>query len=131
MRSKTCKLGEGFRIAFDHRGVQAAEMVIAPDDKEGGPDNRHAGADQWLFVVEGSGLAIVEGARRRLQRGSLLLIERGERHEIRNTGRSLLVTVNFYSPSAYTQKGVLKPAGKPAGAARGGGRSPLAAQANA
>lgn len=131
MRSKTCKLDEGFRIAFDHRGVQAAEMVIEPGDKEGGPDNRHAGADQWLFVVEGSGLAIVEGARRRLQRGSLLLIERGERHEIRNTGRSLLVTVNFYSPPAYTQKGVLKPAGKPAGAARGGGRSPRAAQANA
>jgi len=131
MRSKTCKLGEGFRIAFDHRGVQAAEMVIAPGDKEGGPDNRHAGADQWLFVVEGSGLAIVEGARRRLRRGSLLLIERGERHEIRNTGRSLLVTVNFYSPPAYTQKGVLKHAGKPAGAARGGGRNTRAAQANA
>lgn len=131
MRSKTCKLGEGFRIAFDHRGVQAAEMVIAPGEKEGGPDNRHADADQWLFVVEGTGLAIVEGARRALRRGSLLLIERGERHEIRNTGRSHLVTVNFYSPPAYTQKGALKSAGKPAGTARGGGRTSRRAQANA
>lgn len=131
MRSKTCKLGEGFRIAFDCRGVQAAEMVIAPGDSEGDPDNRHAGADQWLFVVEGSGLAIVDGARRRLQRGSLLLVERGERHEIRNTGRTPLVTINLYSPPAYTQAGTLKPAGRPAGAAHGNRRTSRAAQAKA
>ena len=42
MKSKTCKLTEGFRIAFDHAGLQAAEMVIAPGHKEGGPDNRPA-----------------------------------------------------------------------------------------
>ena len=115
MRSKTCKLTEGFRIAFSHRGVQAAEMVIAPGEKEGGLDNRHTGADQWLFVVEGSGLAIVGGARRRLSRGSLLLIERGERHEIRNIGSDHLVTLNIYSPAAYTQRGSLLATGKPAG----------------
>ncbi|RYE65571.1 MAG: cupin domain-containing protein, partial [Rhizobiaceae bacterium] len=50
--------------------------------------------------------------------GSLLLIERGERHEIRNTGDAPLVTINFYTPPAYTQGGVLKRAGKPAGARR-------------
>lgn len=115
MKSKTCKLTEGFRIAFDHAGLQAAEMVIAPGDKEGGPDNRHHGADQWLFVISGTGLAIVEGSRRVLRKGSLLLVERGERHEIRNTGRTLLKTINFYSPTAYTQSGTLKAAGKPAG----------------
>ena len=122
MKSKTCRLSKGFRIAFDCRGVQAAEMVIGPGEKEGGPENRHLGADQWLFVVEGVGLAIVEGSRRNLRRGSLLLIERGERHEIRNTGKSLLVTLNFYSPTAYTQRGTLKGPGKPAGA-RGNGNS--------
>lgn len=116
MRSKTCKLTEGFRVAFDHAGVQAAEMIIRPGDKEGGPDNRHQGADQWLFVVDGTGLAIVEGARRSLKRGSLLLIERGERHEIRNTGGRPLVTLNIYNPPAYTSRGVLKAAGKPASA---------------
>ncbi len=88
-------------------------MVIAPGEKEGGPDNRHQGADQWLFVIEGTGLAIVEGSRRKLRRGSLLLIENGERHEIRNTGRKLLTTLNIYSPPAYDQKGKPKAAGKP------------------
>ena len=72
MKSKTCILTEGFRIAFDHAGLQAAEMVIASGDKEGGPDNRHHGADQWLFVISGTGLAIVEGSRRALDRKSVV-----------------------------------------------------------
>ncbi len=39
--------------------------------------------------------ALVERRRYRLRRGSLLFIPRGERHEIRNSGRTLLRTLNF------------------------------------
>lgn len=76
MKSKTCKLTEGFRVAFECRCVQAAEMVIESGESEGGPDNVHTGSDQWLFVVQGTGVAIVEKSRRQLAKGSLLLIER-------------------------------------------------------
>ena len=69
------------------------------------PDNRHRGADQWLYVVAGTGLAIVEARRKTLKAGSLLVIERGERHEIRNTGRTLLKTLNFYYPPAFDADG--------------------------
>ncbi len=109
MRSRHLRFGKGFRPAFSIRKVQAAEMVIAPGGSEGGPDNAHRGADQWLYVVAGEGLAIVDGARRRLRAGSLLVIERGERHEIRNTGQDLLRTLNFYSPPAYTPAGNPRP----------------------
>ncbi len=112
MQSKYLRFGKGFRPAFSVRGVQAAEMVLPPGDSEGGPDNFHRGADQWLFVVAGTGLAIVDGARRRLREGSLLVIERGERHEIRNTGRTPLRTLNFYSPPAYTADGETLPPGR-------------------
>ena len=109
MRSKTLRFGEGFRVAFDVRKAQAAEMVIAPGDSEGGPDNRHRGADQWLFVVSGTGVASVESGGRRqripLKAGKLLVIERGERHEVRNTGRTLLRTLNFYYPPAFDADG--------------------------
>lgn len=37
MKSKTCKLTEGFRIAFEHRGVQAAEMVSPPAARKSVP----------------------------------------------------------------------------------------------
>ena len=116
MHSKLLKFGEGFRMVFEVRRAQAAEMVLAPGDTEGGADNRHRGADQWLFVVEGTGVAVVEtGGRRRrvaLKPGRLLGIERGERHEVRNTGRSLLRTLNFYYPPAFRRDGEPKGPGK-------------------
>lgn len=112
MKHKRFRFGKGFRVAFAIRKVQAAEMVIAPGGREGGPDNRHRGADQWFFVVSGTGLAIVEGRRQKLGAGSLIAIERGERHEIRNTGRTLLKTVNLYSPPAYRADEEPLPAGR-------------------
>ena len=105
MRRKTLRFGKGFRVAFDVRRAQAAEMVLAPGDSEGGPDNRHRGADQWLFVVSGTGVATVEGRRVPLKAGTLLVIERRERHEVRNTGRGLLKTLNFYYPPAFDGDG--------------------------
>jgi len=110
VRNTTLRFDEGFRVAFDVRQVQAAEMVIRPGGSEGGPDNRHRGADQWLFVVSGHGVARVEtgsGHRREvtLQPGSLLVIEHGERHEVDNTGDALLKTLNFYYPPAFDAEG--------------------------
>jgi mannose-6-phosphate isomerase-like protein (cupin superfamily) len=87
-------------------------MTLAPGDTEGGPDNRHRGADQWLFVVSGSGEAVVNGHIYHLKAGSLLLIERGDRHEIRNTGRGPLKTLSVYIPPAYTSDGDELPAGR-------------------
>ena len=112
MRSSHLRFGRGFRPVFAVRRLQAAQMVLAPGDSEGGPDNARRGADQWLYVVAGTGLAIVDGARRRLRAGSLLVIERGEHHEIRNTGRTPLKTLNFYSPPAYDDDGAPLPPGR-------------------
>lgn len=112
MRSKSLKFAKGFRVAFDVRKAQAAEMVIAPGDSEGGPDNRHRGADQWLFVLSGTGVALVEERRVPLKAGTLLVIEKGEHHEVRNTGRSLLRTLNFYYPPAFDADGNPKGPGR-------------------
>jgi mannose-6-phosphate isomerase-like protein (cupin superfamily) len=40
-----------------------------------------------------------------LRAGSLVLIEHGDQHEIRNTGRRDLKTLNIYIPPAYTADG--------------------------
>jgi mannose-6-phosphate isomerase-like protein (cupin superfamily) len=88
-------------------------MVLAPGDCEGGPHNRHRGADQWLFVLSGNGTATVNRKRYPLRAGSLLLIERGDTHEIRNSGRSILRTLNVYVPPAYTSDGDELPRGRP------------------
>ena len=87
-------------------------MVIAPGQAEGDGANRHRGADQWLYVVSGSGAARVNGRRFSLRAGSLLLIERGDEHEIRNTGRAPLRTLNVYVPPAYSKDGEELPRGR-------------------
>jgi mannose-6-phosphate isomerase-like protein (cupin superfamily) len=113
MQHKHLQFGHGFRVVLNDERLQAAQMTLAPGENEGGPDNRHRGADQWLFVVSGRGVAIVEGERVELREGTLVLISRGETHEIRNTGEESLRTLNFYVPPAYTAEGDERPAGKP------------------
>ena len=112
MKLRRLGFKEGFRVIPGNRRAQAAEMVIPPGDAEGDPSNKHRGADQWLYVVEGSGSARVKGKRYKLAAGSLLFIPRGERHEIRNTGRKLLRTLNFYAPPAYSSSGDPLPRGR-------------------
>ena len=112
MKRKHLRFGEGFRVAVGNKRSQAAEMVLAPGDCEGGPTNRHRGADQWLYVLSGSGNASVNGKAYALRAGSLILIERGDRHEIRNTGRGPLRTLNVYVPPAYTKSGDTLPRGR-------------------
>ncbi|MGH8519390.1 MAG: cupin domain-containing protein, partial [Panacagrimonas sp.] len=102
---KLLRFGTGFRVAMKNARAEAAVMVIEPGDAEGDARNRHRGADQWLFVVSGSGHARVGSRRVQLKRGSLLLIEHGRTHEVRNTGRRPLRTLNFYAPPAYSRAG--------------------------
>src|SRR3954454_16191880 len=84
MKSDQLTFRTGFRVSIGNGRSQAAVMVLASGGKEGGPDNGHQGADQWLLVVEGSGAAIVNGRKMTLTPGKILLIEAGDRHEISN-----------------------------------------------
>ncbi len=112
MNHKTLRFGAGFRVIFGNRRGQAAEMTLTPGDSEGGPDNRHRGSDQWLFVVAGKGVAIVNKRRYPLGPGTLLLIEHGDKHEIRNTGKEPLRSLNVYTPPAYAADGEPLPRGR-------------------
>jgi mannose-6-phosphate isomerase-like protein (cupin superfamily) len=113
MKQKHLQFGAGFKVVLGNKHSQAAQMTLAPGDVEGGPDNRHRGTDQWLFVVAGSGEAVVNRKKFDLRPGTLVLIERGDTHEIRNTGRTPLKTLNVYVPPAYTSEGEELPRGKP------------------
>jgi mannose-6-phosphate isomerase-like protein (cupin superfamily) len=114
MKRKALRFGKGFNVVFGNRRAQAAQMVIEPGKAEGSATNRHHGADQWLFVVSGTGTATINRRRYALRAHTLVLIERDDRHEIRNTGKELLKTLNLYVPPAYTANGDELPAGEPA-----------------
>jgi mannose-6-phosphate isomerase-like protein (cupin superfamily) len=94
-----------FKNLTKTRAAQAAMMVLQPGQDTGEPQNEHARSEQWLFVVSGSGRALVNKRKVAIREGSLLLIEKGEIHQVHNIGRSPLVTLNLYVPPAYAEDG--------------------------
>jgi len=98
-----------FTVLHATRSAEAAMMTLKPGQSTSdAPENEHPRCEQWLFVVSGSGRAVVDKRRMAIKPNSLLLIEKGEAHQITNTGRTPLVTLNFYAPAAYTKSGDLK-----------------------
>jgi mannose-6-phosphate isomerase-like protein (cupin superfamily) len=95
------------------QSVQTAMMVLKPGQSSSDDvENEHPRAEQWLFVVAGSGKARVGKRSVQIHAGSLLLIEKAEPHKITATGSKPLVTVNFYAPPAYSADGDVKPSVK-------------------
>lgn len=101
MKTATLSLDTYFDVVLETASAQAAEMTLDPGRSTGGPDNRHASSDQWLFVISGTGEAVIDGESVDLEPRKLLLIEAGEAHEIRCTGSEPLRTVNLYVPPEY------------------------------
>src|SRR4051812_18709054 len=103
-----------FKVLATTRDAQAATMVLRPGQSTSHePENEHAKCEQWLYVVSGTGRAIVGGRRTALKAGSLLLIEKGEPHQITNTSRTKsMSTINLYAPPAYTAGGDVKASAK-------------------
>ena len=98
MKQEHLRFGKGFHVTIGNARAQAAQMMLSPGENEGGADNRHRGTDQWLFVVSGSGLAIVNGKRHELRGGSLVLIEHGD------TQRSATPAARSSRPSTSTSR---------------------------
>ena len=104
-RLKTTGKGP-FEVMHGTATSQAAMMTLPPGESSSESSrNEHAWAEQWLYVVSGEGVARTKGKALDLAPGILLLIERGEPHEIENTGELPLVTLNIYTPPAYDKDG--------------------------
>lgn len=54
--------------------------------------------DQFFRVETGSGEAIIEGERRPLKDGSAVVVPAGTRHNIVNTGTTMLKLYTLYAP---------------------------------
>lgn len=100
-----------FEILLTVDEAQAASMNLRPGaSSDGEASNEHPQSQQWLLVLSGSGNALVGKSRQGLRRvllrkNTLLLIEKGELHQIQNTGTTPLRTINFYVPPAYNTEG--------------------------
>jgi mannose-6-phosphate isomerase-like protein (cupin superfamily) len=98
-----------FKVIAQGSSSQAAVMVLKPGESSGEKvEDEHPRAEQWVFVVSGTGRAKFSGRSVGLKEGSLLLIEKNEAHQIVNTGDGPLETLNFYAPPAYDENGEVR-----------------------
>lgn len=72
MHHEQLQFADGWNAIVHNTHALGATMMLSPGASEGGPDNLHP--------------------------ANLLLVERGETHEIRNTGATPLHTLSVYVP---------------------------------
>ena len=75
---------------------QVVLMCLRPGEEIG--EEVHNNTDQIFVVVKGGGEAVLDGVGQALDKGMLLLVPAGTRHNIRNAGDSKLRLVTIYSP---------------------------------
>jgi mannose-6-phosphate isomerase-like protein (cupin superfamily) len=84
------------RVAATGPHSQIVLMCLQPGEAIG--EEVHDDTDQIFIVAKGEGEAELAGAPRRLEKGEVLLVPAGTRHDIRNTGKKRLRLVTIYSP---------------------------------
>jgi mannose-6-phosphate isomerase-like protein (cupin superfamily) len=106
----TRRLDAIFKPILRSQILQAAIMALKPGQSSSEkPEDEHPKSEQWLFVISGRGQAKTNKRTLKLSPGSLLLIGKNEPHQITNTAKAPLKTINFYAPPAYTSDGDVKP----------------------
>jgi mannose-6-phosphate isomerase-like protein (cupin superfamily) len=100
-----------FKVIAQGSSSQAAMMTLPSGESSSDKvEDEHPKAEQWVYVISGTGRAKTNGRSVAIEEGSLLLIEKNEAHQITNTGKRPLVTLNFYAPPAYTENGEVRAA---------------------
>ena len=83
------------RVLYTAKNCQLVLMALKPQEEIG--LEAHA-LDQFFRVEEGSGEAIVDGVRTKIQAGFAVLVPAGAKHNIVNTGSVPLKLYTLYAP---------------------------------
>ncbi len=83
------------RVLYTAKNCQLVVMALKPAEEIGAEVHT---LDQFFRVEEGTGEAILEGVRTRIQAGYAVLVPAGANHNIINTGSGPLKLYTLYSP---------------------------------
>jgi mannose-6-phosphate isomerase-like protein (cupin superfamily) len=87
------------RVLWTGKHTQLVIMTIPPGGEIG--EEVHDGIDQILTFVSGTGEAIIDGERREVTQGDLVVVPSGARHNFRNAGPNPLVLYTVYGPPEH------------------------------
>ena len=111
---KAAKENEAYRRVLVTAGKsQLVLMSLLPGEEIG--TEVHDG-DQVLYIVDGEGLAIIDGAKKEIDKGSIVFVPAGAQHNIVNTDDDSMKLFTVYAPPQHAA-GTVQPVKKTAGAA--------------
>ena len=87
------------RVLFTTERSQLVLMALRPGEEIG--EEVHEGVDQALAFVEGEGEAVIEGERRPVGAGSVVVVPAGTRHNFVASAGSPLKLYTVYSPPEH------------------------------
>lgn len=83
------------RVMVTNKHSQIVLMSVEPGDDIG--EETHD-VDQVLVFVKGRGIAVLDGERSDVEKGSLVVVPAGTKHNFINTGDKPLKLYTIYSP---------------------------------
>jgi mannose-6-phosphate isomerase-like protein (cupin superfamily) len=86
------------RVLFTGAHSQLAIMALAPGEEIG--EEVHD-VDQILYAVEGEGEAFLDGRRKPFEKGDVVAVPAGSRHNIRNSQKKPLKLFTVYAPPQH------------------------------
>src|SRR5512140_3897493 len=89
------KNAEFRRVLYTAKNCQLVVMSLKPKEEIGAEVHQ---LDQFFRVEEGSGEAVLDGARTALRAGFAVVVPAGARHNIVNTGTVPLKLYTLYAP---------------------------------
>jgi mannose-6-phosphate isomerase-like protein (cupin superfamily) len=92
------------RVLWTGSHTQLVVMTIPPGGEIG--EEVHEQIDQILTFVSGVGRAIVDGEKRDVEPGDLVVVPAGRRHNFMNTGPNPLVLYTVYGPPDHADRAV-------------------------
>lgn len=110
------------RVLWTGKYTQLVIMTIPPGGDIG--QEIHAGTDQILTFVSGSGEADIDGTTRPVTQGDLVAVPAGAQHNFRNTGLNPLILYTVYSPPEHADGAVHATKADAETAERSGGDEP-------
>jgi mannose-6-phosphate isomerase-like protein (cupin superfamily) len=86
------------RVLFTGAHSQLVVMALAGGEEIGEEVHR---VDQILYAVDGEGEAFVDGRRKTFEKGDVVAVPAGSRHNIRNTENKPLRLFTVYAPPQH------------------------------
>ncbi len=90
-----------FALLLDAQSAGTSAVCVVEIFTVGGktPPNTHQAADEFFFVLSGTGVARCDGSEVALKKGDALLVKPGSEHVVENTGTGKLYTLTVMTPN--------------------------------